>query len=210
MRIFKTPKFTKRLQRSEWMHKHFNKIFLSGKILDVGCFEAPLRTIVGTERYTGIDIAGNPDISLNLEKIDNLPFEDSEFETVICVEVLEHLDNLHSLSKDLFRCSSQYVLISLPNAWRDARSKIHKGRGSIAHYGIPKNPPLDRHKWFFNLEEGIDYLKFVKPEGWTVDIIATEQSRPWITRAARKLINPGINYANKYCQTAWALYSKHG
>jgi len=190
------------------MQLQYESIFSDGKILDVGCFEAPLRKIVGPERYTGIDIAGEPDILINLEKANKLPFQDGEFNTVICIEVLEHLENIYELSEELFRLSSQFVLISLPNSWRDARSKIEKGYGSFAHYGLPRNRPKDRHKWFFNLEEAANYLKEITPEHWECQVIATEPLRPALTRRMRRLMNPGTRYANRYCQTAWALYQK--
>ena len=39
-------------------------------------------------KYIQIDIAGNPDIKLNLEKDLPLPFDDSSFDTVIAMDVL--------------------------------------------------------------------------------------------------------------------------
>jgi len=117
---------------------------------------------------------GNPDIKINIEVIKNLPFKAQEFDTVICIEVLEHLENLHEISKDLFRVSNNYVLISLPNCWRDARVKIQRGIGSFAHYGLQLKNPLDRHKWFFTSSEAIDFLKSIKPNNYELKITLTE------------------------------------
>ena len=61
--ILTTPKFVERNQRSKWLYKQYNHIF-TGETLDVGCFEAPLRHILGESHYKGIDFIGNPDYAL--------------------------------------------------------------------------------------------------------------------------------------------------
>ena len=177
MKIITTEPFKKREERTVWINKYFNHLFKGTKVLDVGCYEAPLRKIIGKQNYTGIDFIGKPDIKINLEAIKKLPFKAQTFDTVICIEVLEHLDNLYEISKDLFRVSNNHLLISLPNCWRDARVKIQRGKGSIAHYGLPSEKPLDRHKWFFTASEAIDFLKSIKPNNYELKIILTEPRR---------------------------------
>ncbi|MCP4712255.1 MAG: methyltransferase domain-containing protein, partial [Planctomycetes bacterium] len=82
--------------------------YLKGAVLDVGCYQAYLKTLLPDDtQYTGIDIAGTPDIQMNLEEIERLPFEDNQFDCVVCADVLEHLDNLHAIFAELLRQSHQ-------------------------------------------------------------------------------------------------------
>lgn len=201
--------FPKRHSRSEFVAKRFNDYF-SNTLLDVGCYEAPLRTLLSNLNYTGIDFVGNPDIQANLEQIDQLPFENNTFDTVICIEVLEHLVNLHHMFDELVRVSNQYIIISLPNCWRDARVKIEKGRGSFAHYGLPVDKPNDRHKWFFNIEEALNFVthKAQTHQLTLKEVFATEKPKASFIRQLRKLRYPGIRYMNRYCGTLWAIYEK--
>ena len=203
-----TPSFDKREERTQWVFRRFEHLFSEGKVLDVGCYEAPMRKLIGASRYTGVDFVGAPDIVLNLEQVETFPFEDGSFRSVMCIEVLEHLNNLHALARELFRLSSTQVLISLPNAWRDARLKIERGRGSIAHYGLPLEAPKDRHKWFFNADEARAFLEHIAPEGWSCRIVLTETRRSGLVRAYRRLRYSNEAYRNRYCQTVWAEYTK--
>ncbi len=208
MKILTIEAFKTRKERTLWISQHFNHLFKKNKTLDVGCDDAPLRKLIGKQNYTGIDFIGKPDIKINLEAIKKLPFKSEEFNTVICIEVLEHLDNLHEISKDLFRISNNNVLISLPNAWRDARVKIQRGEGTIAHYGLPLKKPSDRHKWFFTAHEAIDFLKSIKPSNYELKITLTQPKRNFLIIFLRKLRYSSLAYENKFCQTVWAEYKK--
>ena len=209
MKILTIADIKTRTQRTVWLSKHFSHLFVKNtKVLDIGCDEAPLRKLIGKQKYTGIDFIGNPNIKINLEEIKKLPFKARAFDTVICIEVLEHLDNLHEISKDIFRVSDNNVLISLPNAWRDARVKIQRGKGSIAHYGLPLEKPLDRHKWFFTTQEAIDFLKSIKPSNYEIKIILTQPERNFLIIFFRKLRYSTLAYQNRFCQTVWAEYKK--
>lgn len=208
MEILQTPVFNERGDRTRWIYQNFAHLFNGATVLDVGCYEAPLRDLVGAERYTGVDFVGKPDIRINLEHVDCLPFRERQFDTTICIEVLEHLDNLHVLAGELFRVTGRSVLISLPNAWRDARVKVARGKGNIAHYGLPLIPPIDRHKWFFNTGEAVDFLENLTPNGWHCRICLTEPDRNVMLRRLRQLRYSCTAYQNRYCQTVWAEYAR--
>lgn len=201
--------FRERRERSAWIARRFSR-YLRDSVLDVGCYEAPLREILHGVRYFGVDIAGAPDLTLDLERTEALPFRDGEYETVICIEVLEHLDSLHRLFGELARVARSHVLVSLPNCWRDARRPIERGRGRFAHYGLPPDPPVDRHKWFFSYTEARDFLAAAaRKHGLAVaEMFGTEQHRPAAVRAWRRLRYPGLRYHNRYVQTVWAVLEK--
>lgn len=201
--------FTGRQSRSEFVAVRFEK-YLVGSILDVGCFEAPLRTLLSGCKYIGIDVAGLPDIQLNLDSGEKLPFDDAEFDCSLCIEVLEHLDNLHFVFTELVRVSSRYVLVSLPNCWRDARVKIEKGEGDFLHYGLPFEKPLDRHKWFFNVQQAQGFFEYqaTKHNLKIVESFLTEKPKFPLIRFFRKLRFPGNKYDNRYANTAWVVFEK--
>lgn len=206
--------FPERKNRSEYVARRFAPI-LNGRVLDVGCDRAYLKQLLAphasTSRpldYVGIDISGTPDLTINLEKIDRLPFEDRSFDAVVCTDVLEHLDNFHQLFGELLRVTRGSAVISLPNCWSAARLPIARGRGSFAHYGLPLDRPQDRHKWFFSLTESIDFLEGHRKRGLfrNLTMHATEKPRPVPVRALRRLRYPEeLHYLNRYAHTLWAL-----
>ncbi len=201
--------FKSRFDRTEWLYNRFVSSFAEKKILDVGCDYAPLRSMAGIGGYVGVDIGGDPDVVLNLEDLNRLPFDNHSFDTVICIEVLEHLENIHALSSELFRVSSGDVIMSLPNCWRDARLKIERGVGNIAHYGLPTKKPLHRHKWFFNVEEACSFYESIKPSNYDLKIIVTDQARPLLIKFWRHIRYSSKAYLNRYGNTAWAIFTRN-
>jgi SAM-dependent methyltransferase len=201
--------FQSRESRSQFVHMRFAK-YLNESVLDVGCFEAPLRNLLSSGTYTGVDIAGNPDITLDLEMIERLPFDDCVFKCVLCIDVLEHLDNLHAIFGELVRVSKQYIIVSLPNCWSTARQPIGRGKGHFSHYGLPLHKPVDRHKWFFSLSEARQFLESKAEElGLRLeDVFVTEKPRISIIRLLRKIRYPGKRYHNRYSHTFWAVLEK--
>lgn len=191
------------------MAKRFAE-YLKESVLDVGCYEAPLRHMLPHVKYTGIDVAGNPDIRLDLEGCSTLPFPERTFQCVLCIEVLEHLENLHAIMAEISRVSKKFVIISLPNCWRDARRPIERGKGQIAHYGLPFDLPLDRHKWFFNISEATSFVKHqASKHNLNIrEMLLSEKPKLWIVRALRQAFYPGERYLNRYSQTLWTVLEK--
>ncbi len=166
--------YKSREERSKWLVERFRKaISNSSKLLDVGCYNADLKKhLTDNISYTGIDIAGKPDIFINLDEIDKLPFEDNHFDTVICADVLEHLENIHLIFDELCRVSKKYIIITLPNAYavipefikgkkyaQNIEKRLQYGKYS-KFYGLPYEKPADRHRWFFAFDESVDFLNY--------------------------------------------------
>lgn len=137
--------------------------------------------------YCELDIDGQPDFMVDLEGDLPLIMDDGAFETVICTDVLEHLDNLHEVFDELCRVASDTLIISLPNALNEALSaylKPRKGKHNyqtyltrgrfMKYYGIPPEKPSDRHKWFFSATEAIDFFTFHETlkDYWKVEEVA--------------------------------------
>ena len=201
--------FSSRKSRSRFVVTRFNE-YLNRSVLDVGCYEAPLRDLLRTATYTGIDIAGKPDLTVDLERIDRLPFADNEFKCVLCIDVLEHLDNLHTIFAELARVSDRFIIVSLPNCWCEARRPIERGNGHFGHYGLPLHKPEDRHKWFFSITEARRFIEG-KAEEFHLsieDMCIAEKPRNSILRLLRKIRYPGDKYHNRYSRTLWVVLRK--
>lgn len=198
--------FEQRKDRARYVAQRYSH-HLHGKILDVGCDTGILKTFLGPIDYTGIDINGNPDIVLDLEKVDCLPFQDQIFDCVVCTDVLEHIDNFHRIFEELIRVTRGKIILSLPNCWVNARQPIHRGGGHFSHYGLPLERPVDRHKWFFNISEILYFLE-KKQHIQKYEILEqhiTEKPRNIFVKGLRRLLYPmQETYLNRYAHTVWA------
>lgn len=203
--------FPTRADRSQYVARRFAETF-RGSVLDVGCDEALLRGLLPeATRYFGVDIVGKPDLPLNLEQTERLPFDDRSFDCVVCTDVLEHLDNFHAMFGELTRVMARHLVLSLPNCWVGARQPLARGRGSFAHYGLPVDRPVDRHKWFFNLTDAETFVRTqAERRGLAIrDLFAAEKPRPALVRALRRLRYPSqACYLNRYAHTLWVLFER--
>lgn len=203
--------FNQRADCSHYIARRF-AAYLRNNVLDVGCDKAVLRGLLAPGvGYTGIDIGGTPDMVVNLEQVERLPFADGAFSCTVCSDVLEHLDNIHAVFGELVRVSRDHVVVSLPNNWANARRPIERGKGSIAHYGLPAVRPVDRHKWFFGFTEAVEFLR-AQEQLFPVSIVETaanEKPRLALVRAWRHLRYPvRERYLNRYAHTVWAVFKK--
>ena len=203
-------RFETRQDRPRFMAQRFATA-LAGRVLDVGCDRAVLRDFVGQERYTGIDLSEEADIRQNLMQDGHLPFGDGEWDAVVCLDVLEHLENLHDIFAELVRVARRHVVVSLPNNWCGARLRLERGYGSIAHYGLPLEPPVDRHRWFFGLTEAREFFEGqAQRRGLTIEeLVALEAPRPAVVRGLRHARYPKPErYLNRYAHTLVCVYRK--
>ena len=74
----------------------------SKNILDIGCSDGYVHKQIRSKKITGIDINEsdldiakllNPNNRYRKESVYELKFKDAEFDTVLCLDVLEHLDD---------------------------------------------------------------------------------------------------------------------
>ncbi len=130
MKFSKLPRefvqFRVRADRPNFIGRRF-QTYLTGTVLDVGCDEAVLRNLVRPKTYAGVGMTEQSDVKVDLEKQGRLPFKDGTWETVLCLDVLEHLNNFHDFSNEIFRVASRYVILSLPNCWSQARRSLAEG-----------------------------------------------------------------------------------
>lgn len=156
---------------------------VEGTILDVGAGRnaTPFTDVFGS-RYHPLDMGQSyhidgrsdllgPDTVVDLENAP-LPFEDRSFGTVVCTDVLEHIDNIYHAYDELFRVAEHKVIISLPNNWVFLPVSILRGKNAshTAGYGLPPKPKGvgERHKYWFNFEEAADFMVGRAPGNYVV------------------------------------------
>ncbi len=97
----------------------------SGRALEVGCGEGVISDKLARRwpSVVGLDL---PDSGLRTDwtayaephflhaNADDLPFRDSEFEVVVSVEVLEHLENPERGLREIARVGSRHLVLSVP------------------------------------------------------------------------------------------------
>ncbi|MEM5861155.1 MAG: class I SAM-dependent methyltransferase [Candidatus Aenigmatarchaeota archaeon] len=143
------------------------KYLLKGKILDVGCAEKYLHKFL-KENIIGIDFIGSPDVKVNLEN--GIPFKERSFDVVLALDVLEHIDKLHHVLKDIFRISRNIVIVGFPNIyyWR-WRVRFMMGRVISEKYRLPRDETMDRHRWIYTFDELYKLIdKKSKEEGFEI------------------------------------------
>lgn len=201
--------YRSRVERTEWITTRFKDVFSkSSSVLDVGCWERDLATFLPEgATYYGIDIAGTPDEKIDLEKIERLPFGDSSYDTVACLDVLEHIENIHRISDELFRVAKQSVIITLPNPTRSIwnfifKRKTDKGAGYgiySKYYGLPLEVPEDRHRWFFTCDEAVRFVSHKAGQnGFSVSVVETDLDHKRITSLPRLIARVGALLFGKH------------
>lgn len=114
-------------ERFEWVYANFFKQDHDQKILEIGCGEGSLLALLSRENQVhGVDISSSgvektrqKGIPCHLADASNerLPFEDSFFDVVICLETIEHVENPHRMIWEIKRALKENgrLLISIPS-----------------------------------------------------------------------------------------------
>lgn len=197
--------------------------YLEGRsILDVG---ADQRHLAGhldpAARYWGVGLGGTTDQELDLEG-GALPFGDGQFDTVLCLDVLEHLESLHRVFDECCRVAAGHLIVALPNAWAAFFQCLRldaDGRArALKFYGLPLEPPADRHRWFFSDADGERFLRergamngFKLVE---LDHHGGDEAGGWRAglrrRLTRLLLHPSLDPASLTRHTLWAVLARDG
>ena len=111
------------------LHAHYKAVepFLHSPVLDVGCGPGFLAASVfpNYHWYTGIDISPKaieigcrlfPGAKFRVGDVENnpLPFSTDSFRTVVCTEVLEHIQRHDIIVLELVRVAQEYIVITVP------------------------------------------------------------------------------------------------
>jgi len=75
-------------------------------ILDVGAGDCFAERFFSGHEYVAMDIEKNSECKKDLDfigSIENNPFEDNNFDLILCLEVLEHIENYQDAIKEMYR-----------------------------------------------------------------------------------------------------------
>lgn len=103
------------------LHKSFKKNgkeYIKGLILDVGSGLSPFQKYVKNGRFITLDYT--MDVNPTLVGLATyLPFKSNSFDSIICTDVLEHLEEPSSCIKEMRRVLkvSGYIYITVPMLW---------------------------------------------------------------------------------------------
>lgn len=157
-----------------------NAVGEADSILEAGCGEGEVTAYL-SEHYKDAHKIEAFDISEKVvqqakEKCSNVKFSTgniynisgSNYELVVCCEVLEHLDQPGKALEELKRVSDQYVLVSVPREPIWCMLNLVRGK-YIRHLG---NTPGHIQHW-----SSRKFIKFVKQSG--MKIVCIEKPLPW-------------------------------
>lgn len=216
--------YTDRETKARYVWQKY-KPLLNGRILDVGADECHLKQYLPKNvEYVGIGLGGHPDRHIDLEK-EKIPFEDSSFNCVLCLDVLEHLENIHEAFDELCRVTKRNVIISLPNPWNSLWNSWQNGDEqpgqALKFYGLPLEKPSDRHKWFFSAEEAeifiqhrakknqmriiqMDYQGVDTEQAWHHKLLTIPR-----TLKLKSIFRSNFPLKNIYAGTLWVVLEKN-
>ena len=121
-------------------------------VLDVGCGPHGLSIVAPLASFAGVDVEFPAPVAAGMTAFRNvpgpLPFADAAFDTVVCLDVLEHVPpaDRASFVADLARVAARRVLIACPSdegGWIDAHL-----RSAYAARGIRAPSWLNEHDEF--------------------------------------------------------------
>lgn len=210
---------TDRADKARYVWQRFEPLLRGRSILDVGADRCHLREHIDADTtYWGVGLGGTPDQLIDLER-EPLPFDDRAFDCVVCLDVLEHLANPHEVFDEVCRVASQSAIVSLPDPWGDAYRALRRGPYRddlrIKYYGLPIEPPGDRHKWFFSASEAAAFVAGrAERNGMEVVERSAMGRRPRAVRSPLRalaewiLFRDGAGLEEVYAGTQWFVLAR--
>lgn len=141
-----------RFDRNAFVYNEWIRPLDMGRVLDVGCGANYIKTMHSPT--IGIDILGKPDVKVDLEN-GKIPFKRSSFDCVVCLDVLEHLDNMHDVIKQIVGITKNYIILSFPNELRWLHVLRYLWKTNDREFGFH---PRNRHKWFMSYSQSRDFV----------------------------------------------------
>lgn len=147
-------------------------------ILDVGCGEGFVIDFLKNKNIIGLDISEDaliiaktqsPDNRFFRGDIYNLPFQKDNFDIVIVIEVLEHINDVERAIDDVKRVSKKYCIFSVPNEPYFRLMNLLRGK-NISRFGndIEHIQNWSTGEFVKLLERHLEVLEVKRPFPWTL------------------------------------------
>lgn len=141
----------------------------AGLLLDVGARDRRLRGCLPSSwQYRSADTGPGHDHRWDLER--PLPAESRSFDAVACLDVLEHIDDIHGALNELLRLTRRSLFVSLPNMTCLSLRLQFARTGLLGDkYRLPTEPVEDRHRWLTTYHQGQRFIRHAAARaGFTV------------------------------------------
>ena len=178
--------------RISFCHEHVARI--GGSILDIGVGPGGLLNILHIDerfdRVTGIDIRHysklvkmREDLDIRIMDVGKMSFADNSFDTLVCMEVLEHIEKPHFLRalSELRRVAAKQVFMTIPLREPEPLPPYHKLRFDFGD--IVEHFPNGEF-YILEPERGVPWLAIIEDIGESARI--TQRPQP----AARVAAGP--------------------
>ncbi len=172
---------------------------IGGSILDIGVGPGGLLNILGLDerfdRVTGIDIRHysklvkmKDDLDIRIMDVGEMSFADNSFDTLVCMEVLEHIEKPHFLRalSELRRVAAKQIFMTIPLREPEPLPPYHKLRFDFGD--VVEHFP-DGEFYILEPERGVPWLAIIEDIGDPASI--TQRSQPAAGVAARP--SPGMS-----------------
>ena len=144
---------TQRQAKNPWPYKIVMAKKTKGLVLDAGCGYGCISRFIGNGVFLDFSrvalkkrwVGGNR--TRLLASVEDMPFMDEVFDSVIAPEVIEHVDSPKKLVREVYRILKRGGLFTFSFPWTDA-SPTHKWKKitkEMIHEWI--NPPFTQHSF---------------------------------------------------------------
>jgi len=160
-------------------------------VLDAGCGEGETLTRLASclpQRASAIDVredsvevtrARCPWTEVSRQSVYTLEFQGRQFELVLCLEVLEHLDRPADALAELCRVTSRDLLLSVPREPWFRLGTLLRGK----HLSRLGNHPEHVQRW-----DRRAFERFLVPR---VEVVSLVTAFPWLIAHCRPMPGPG-------------------
>ena len=137
------------------------------RIVDIGARDCELKNYLSAKtNYLSIDIfqnkKGTIDIVKDVSDLDFSFINSNDF--LIALDVLEHVDDIHSLLSKIIKSKAKSILICLPNTanWKFRIHYLLFGKiPGVKYKIISKSKILDRHRWLTPIDDCYSLLNLI-------------------------------------------------
>jgi 2-polyprenyl-3-methyl-5-hydroxy-6-metoxy-1,4-benzoquinol methylase len=196
---FTTPKYHSKNPLQRWLIRRFvrrlHALFLESvparKVLEIGVGEGflsgHLSACFPETTFTGVDLCREdlerlnqhfPHIEIHQGSIYHLDFLADEYDTIVCAEVLEHLDTPERALDEILKLHPKRILVSVPHEPWFMLSNFLRGK-NLRRWG---NDPEHVNHWNRQtfrklLERRFKILRLTTSYPWILALLAPRQSK---------------------------------